>query len=99
MRPSLHKFYWFREDRNCSSELFPDARLGRWHDQPVGPHLAAMYQVEGWICDRTHSYEWVLGGAGLFPLLALGAIFVLWPPWREPLPPPPPEPEGDRNIS
>ncbi|GAB4537713.1 MAG: DOPA 4,5-dioxygenase family protein [Haliangiales bacterium] len=22
-----------------------DARLGRWHDAPVGPHLSAMYQV------------------------------------------------------
>ena len=27
------------------SELFPDAHLGRWHDQPVGPHPQAMYQV------------------------------------------------------
>jgi aromatic ring-cleaving dioxygenase len=24
---------------------FPDARLGRWHDQPVGPHPQAMFQV------------------------------------------------------
>jgi aromatic ring-cleaving dioxygenase len=24
---------------------FPDARLGRWHDVPVGPHPSAMYQV------------------------------------------------------
>jgi aromatic ring-cleaving dioxygenase len=24
---------------------FPEARLGRWHDQPVGPHTQAMYQV------------------------------------------------------
>ena len=24
---------------------FPDARLGRWHDAPVGPHPQAMYQV------------------------------------------------------
>jgi DOPA 4,5-dioxygenase len=24
---------------------FPDARLGRWHDLPVGPHPQAMYQV------------------------------------------------------
>ena len=24
---------------------FPDAMLGRWHDVPVGPHTAAMYQV------------------------------------------------------
>jgi aromatic ring-cleaving dioxygenase len=25
--------------------VFPDARLGRWHDQPVGPHPQAMYQI------------------------------------------------------
>ena len=25
---------------------FPDAKLGRWHDELVGPHLRSMYQVE-----------------------------------------------------
>ena len=25
---------------------FPDARLGRWHDELIGPHLRSMYQVE-----------------------------------------------------
>jgi aromatic ring-cleaving dioxygenase len=24
---------------------FPDAKLGRWHDEPVGPHPQSMYQV------------------------------------------------------
>jgi DOPA 4,5-dioxygenase len=24
---------------------FPEARIGRWHDEPVGPHLRSMYQV------------------------------------------------------
>ena len=27
------------------AERFPTARLGRWHDVPVGPHTEAMYQV------------------------------------------------------
>ncbi len=33
---------WLRERL---SERFPEARLGRWHDGPVGPHAGAMYQV------------------------------------------------------
>ena len=24
---------------------FPAARMGRWHDVPVGPHVQAMYQI------------------------------------------------------
>lgn len=24
---------------------FPDTRMGRWHDEQVGPHLVSMYQV------------------------------------------------------
>ena len=60
--------------------------------------LAAAYQLEGWICDATRSYEWVLGGVGVFPLFALGAMLVLWPPGYEPPPPAPPE-EEDENYS
>jgi DOPA 4,5-dioxygenase len=26
-------------------ERFPTARMGRWHDIPVGPHPGAMYQI------------------------------------------------------
>jgi aromatic ring-cleaving dioxygenase len=31
--------------REGIARAFPEARLGRWHDVPVGPHPQAMYQV------------------------------------------------------
>jgi DOPA 4,5-dioxygenase len=31
--------------RDGIASLFPEARLGRWHDQLVGPHTRAMYQI------------------------------------------------------
>lgn len=31
--------------REGLAAAFPDAVIGRWHDQPVGPHTQAMYQV------------------------------------------------------
>ncbi|MDI3306875.1 MAG: DOPA 4,5-dioxygenase family protein [Acetobacteraceae bacterium] len=47
-----HVYYDPRTTRDRAALLrerlaaaFPDARLGRWHDQPVGPHPGAMYQV------------------------------------------------------
>jgi aromatic ring-cleaving dioxygenase len=31
--------------RERVAAAFPDARLGRWHDVPVGPHPQSMYQI------------------------------------------------------
>jgi aromatic ring-cleaving dioxygenase len=31
--------------RGAISERFPGARVGNWHDEPVGPHPISMYQV------------------------------------------------------
>ena len=31
--------------RTAIGEDFPQARIGSWHDAPVGPHPTAMYQV------------------------------------------------------
>jgi aromatic ring-cleaving dioxygenase len=31
--------------RAAIGERFPDALVGSWHDEPVGPHPVAMYQV------------------------------------------------------
>jgi MFS transporter, ACS family, aldohexuronate transporter len=56
--------------------------------------LAGLYRLEGWIGDVTGSHEWVLGGVGVFPLLALGVVIWLWPPRYEP-PPPGPKPVSE----
>src|SRR5947209_503589 len=31
--------------RERVAERFPQATLGRWHDELVGPHLRSMYQI------------------------------------------------------
>ena len=31
--------------RERVAAMFPDATVGRWHDELVGPHLRSMYQV------------------------------------------------------
>jgi len=31
--------------RAAIGDRFPQARIGSWHDEPVGPHPVAMYQV------------------------------------------------------
>jgi ACS family hexuronate transporter-like MFS transporter len=56
--------------------------------------LAATYPVEGWLCRATGSYEWVLGGVGVFPLLALLLLVWLWPRGEQP-----PQDEEDGNYS
>ena len=33
------------ELRGWVEARFPVARMGRWHDVPVGPHVQAMYQI------------------------------------------------------
>lgn len=61
--------------------------------------LAVMYPLEGLINKTTGSYDWVLGGVGVFPLFALAAMLVLWAPWHEPAPLPPQQEEEDKNYS
>ena len=57
----------------------------------AGAHLflaLVMYPIHGVLIKERGLYDWVLGCAGLFPLLALVAMLVLWPPGYEPPPPP-----------
>jgi aromatic ring-cleaving dioxygenase len=37
-----------------------DARLGRWHDQPIGPHPVAMYQVAFPIAEFPRLVPWLM---------------------------------------
>jgi aromatic ring-cleaving dioxygenase len=49
----VHVYYDPAATRDAAGRLrervaaqFPQARLGRWHDVPVGPHPQAMFQIE-----------------------------------------------------
>jgi aromatic ring-cleaving dioxygenase len=43
-----HVYYHPKKTRRLAERLplaFPQARLGRWHDELVGPHPQSMYQI------------------------------------------------------
>jgi aromatic ring-cleaving dioxygenase len=47
-----HVYYDSTQARDSAARLrervaaeFPEARVGRWHDELVGPHLRSMYQI------------------------------------------------------
>jgi aromatic ring-cleaving dioxygenase len=47
-----------------------EVRLGRWHDQPVGPHPVSMYQVAFPIAEFARLVPWLmLNRAGLSVLV------------------------------
>jgi len=46
--------------RTAISELFPRARIGSWHDEPVGPHPVAMYQVAFAVEDFPTFVPWLM---------------------------------------
>ncbi|MGH7110756.1 MAG: DOPA 4,5-dioxygenase family protein, partial [Stellaceae bacterium] len=46
--------------RAAIGERFPGARIGSWHDEPVGPHTAAMYQVAFAIEDFSRIVPWLM---------------------------------------
>jgi ACS family hexuronate transporter-like MFS transporter len=51
----------------------------------AGAHLTlslVVYPIQGWVIQETKSYDWVLGVAGIFPLLGFALMVFLWPPER-----------------
>ena len=46
--------------RMAISERFPRARIGSWHDEPVGPHPVAMYQVAFAVEDFPAFVPWLM---------------------------------------
>jgi DOPA 4,5-dioxygenase len=39
---------------------FPAARIGNWHDQPVGPHPVSMYQVAFTVDEFPRLVPWLM---------------------------------------
>ncbi|MBY0455707.1 MAG: MFS transporter, partial [Gemmataceae bacterium] len=65
----------------------------------AGAHLflaLVVYPVQGVLIKERGWYDWVLGGAGVFPLLAVGVMLWLWPP-RAAVPEPSERAAGDAN--
>jgi len=46
--------------REAISERFPQARIGSWHDEPVGPHPVAMYQVAFAVEEFSRFVPWLM---------------------------------------
>ena len=46
--------------RAALGERFPQARIGAWHDEPVGPHSVAMYQVAFAIEELPRIVPWLM---------------------------------------
>jgi aromatic ring-cleaving dioxygenase len=46
--------------RAAIGERFPQARVGSWHDEPVGPHPVAMYQVAFAVEEFARFVPWLM---------------------------------------
>jgi aromatic ring-cleaving dioxygenase len=46
--------------RAAIAENFPQARIGNWHNEPVGPHPVAMYQVAFALEDFPRLVPWLM---------------------------------------
>jgi aromatic ring-cleaving dioxygenase len=48
---------------------FPQARLGNWHDGPVGPHPVGMYQIAFGVAEFPHLVPWLMLNRGKHDVL------------------------------
>ena len=56
--------------RTALAEAFPEVTLGRWHDVPVGPHTAAMFQIAFGLASFPQLVPWLaLNRSGLAVLV------------------------------
>jgi aromatic ring-cleaving dioxygenase len=46
--------------RAALAARFPEARIGNWHDEPIGPHPVAMYQVAFAVEDFPQLVPWLM---------------------------------------
>src|SRR5262245_29571082 len=59
--------------RERVAAAFPEATLGRWHDELVGPHLQSMYQIAFPFALLLSFLPWLLlNSDGLTTLLKIG---------------------------
>ena len=68
--------YYDPADRTAAARLragigenFAQARLGSWHDEPVGPHPVAMYQVAFAVEDFPRLVPWLMLNRGRLDVL------------------------------
>ena len=43
--------------------------------------MAGVFALEGRVIKETKMHEYVLGAVGVIPLLVLGLMLCVWPPW------------------
>lgn len=66
-----HIYYDPQRTRGDAAQLreaiaagFPQMRIGSWHDEPVGPHGVAMYQVVFEVADFPRFVPWLMLNRG-----------------------------------
>ncbi len=71
-----HIYYDPQSTRGAAADLreaiaaaFPQMRIGAWHDEPVGPHGVAMYQVVFAVEDFAGFVPWLMLRRGELDIL------------------------------